>query len=249
MTTSQPPVESIFVRSWTLLSSNWIIVVPGVVIGLVVGVLKYMLRPPVYVFSAGDTTIVQHQGTGILAGLVIALIGLIGSILTIAYTTGMAGAAWARGVATLEDGAAALRADFSNIVVAIVGLIVLGAVAGILVIPTLGLAIAAYYLFTLYTMPAAIIGARPGIEAIKESFQITIARFVPTLIIAVLLFVVSLVVGIIAAIFGTLPLVGPIVAGIIQGAVVAYATLVIVGEYLVLRQIAPAVAAQESPLI
>ena len=41
-------VESVFSRAWQLLSRNWIIIVPGVVIGLIVGIISGLLTPHYY---------------------------------------------------------------------------------------------------------------------------------------------------------------------------------------------------------
>ena len=61
------------------------------------------------------------------------------------------------------------------------------------------------------------------------------ARFVPTLLIAVVLAVLHFAGGMIALIFTFAPFLGPVIAALIEQTVVAYATLVVVGEYLTLR--------------
>ena len=237
MTTPQP-VESVFSRAWELLSRNWIIIVPGIVIGAIVGVLRVVLTPPaMYTTTAGGTVVYNAGALGatVLSGALLSLIGLIAFIANQAFTTGMAGAAWQRGVATLADGVASFQEDAGRIILTAIGLIVLAIVAVVLSIPTIGLALLAFYLFTLYSFPAAIVGNRPGFSSIAESFQITIARFVPTLILGIVIFVISLVAAFIAAILHAIPFLGPIVGGILTQIVVAYATLVVVGEYLNLR--------------
>jgi hypothetical protein len=72
-------------------------------------------------------------------------------------------------------------------------------------------------------------------DAIRESFAIAKSRFGTTLIIGILLGLLQLVGRLIAHVFSFAPLLGPIIAAIISQIVVAYAVLVIVGEYLVLR--------------
>lgn len=229
MTTPQP-VENIFSRAWALLNRNWIIVVPGLVIGLIAGILTSLLAPPgTYDASTGSVTGVLAGATGRLAAGCVALLAYIA---TQAYTTGMAGAAWQRGTATIGDGAASFQEDAGRIVVTAIGLILLGVVAAILAIPTLGLSILAFLLFTLYSMPAAIVGNRNGFSSISESFAITRRRFSTTLIIAIVLLAVMICVSFIALLFAIVPFVGPIIAACIEQAVVAFATLVLVGEYL-----------------
>ncbi|MBV8298866.1 MAG: hypothetical protein JO083_04805 [Candidatus Eremiobacteraeota bacterium] len=237
MTTPQP-VESVFTRAWELLSRNWIIIVPGIVIGAILGVLRVVLAPPaMYTTDAAGTTVYNAGAVGatILSSALLSLIGLIAYIANQAFTTGMAGAAWQRGVTTLADGFAAFQEDAGRIIITAIGLILLAVVAVVLAIPTIGIALLAFYLFTLYAMPAAIVGNRPGFSSIAESFRITLARFVPTLILGIVIFVITLVATFIAAILHAIPFLGPIVGGILTQIVVAYATLVVVGEYLNLR--------------
>jgi hypothetical protein len=235
-----PSVENIFSRAWDLLSRNWAIIVPGVVVGLVVGIvtgLFSVFQPagePIGVVSS-----VAHGIGSFVASLIVAIVAIAGYIITQCYTAGMAGAAWARGTATLNDGARALQEDAGNVFTAAIGLLLCGIVAALLLIPTLGLSILVFYLFTMYTIAAAVVGNRRGLDALRESFAIARAKFGTTLIIGILLFLLSLVGGIIGHLFAYAPLLGPIVSAVITQIIVAYATLVIVGEYLVLR---PAVA-------
>jgi hypothetical protein len=168
------------------------------------------------------------------AVLVLAVI-MLASILVIAYTTGMAGAAWQTGKATLDDGLAAFRADAAQIFIAVVLLFLLGCVAAALSIPTLGLALLAFYLFFLYALPAVIVGSRGGAEALGESARITSKNFVATLVIVVLLGIAFLIANWIAALFHSIPFVSMIVRQLILQVVTVYATLVIVGEYIKLR--------------
>ena len=234
MTTA--PIESVFSRAWQLLSGNWIMIVPGVIIGAIVGIVTA-------VAAASNQPVVGADGTyhfanamgAALTGVIAGIIGLVGFVATEAYTVGMAGAAWTRGTTTLADGSAAFRDSAGNIIMTAIGLVLLAIVAAVLVIPTLGLSLLAFVLFTLYAMPSAIIGRNPGFSAIGESFRITMRRFVPTLIIAILVGVISLVAGFVTLPLHFIPLLGPIVAAILTQIVVVYAVLVIVGEYLALR--------------
>ncbi len=233
---TEQPVESVFARSWALLARNWIIILPGLVIGLVVGILNQVLAPPQYVDPATGVVVV---GGSFLGGIARGLIGLTLSILAFianqAYTTGMAGAAWERGTATLADGAASFQEDAGRIAITALGLIFLGSLALTLAPFTLGLSLLALLVFALYAFPAAIVGNRPGFSAIAESFAITRARFVPTLVVSALICLVFVLVGIFAGLLHFAPLIGPIVAACITQAFVAFVTLVVVGEYLNLR--------------
>ncbi len=233
---TEQPVENVFARSWALLQRNWIIIVPGLVIGLVVGIINQLLAPPTYVDP--DAGVVVMGGSflgGIARGLVGFSLAVLAFIANQAYTTGMAGAAWERGTTTLADGAASFQEDAGRIVMTALGLFVLGAVAVVLAPFTLGLSLLALLVFALYAFPAAIVGNRPGFSSIAESFAIARARFMPTLIVAVLICAISFVVALLAGLLRFAPLIGPILGACIIQAFVAFATLVIVGEYLNFR--------------
>lgn len=243
MTTPQP-VENVFARAWELLTHNWIIIVPGLVIGLVLGAISWVLTP--HYADTGDTSAALGNALGRASrGVILAIAGIVAGIANQAYTVGMAGAAWERGTASLADGSASFREDAGRIVVTGIGLILLGIVAAILALPTLGLSLLAFYVFTLYAMPAAIVGNRPRFSSIAESFAITRARFIPTLILAIMIVAISLIAGLITAPLLFIPLLGPIIQTCLIQVAVAYVTLVVVGEYLNLR--ATAVIPPASP--
>jgi hypothetical protein len=233
-----PTVENVFARSWDLLTQNWIIIVPGVVVGLIVGIVSglYSLTQPDLYGETSGTAMTFTYGLGaFVGGIILAIVAIAGYIITQCYTAGMAGAAWQRGVATLADGTRAVNEDAGNVLLAAVYLFLFGIVAVVLAPFTLFLSIFAFYLFTLYTIAAAVVGNQRGMNALRESFAIARARFGTTLIIGIVLGVLQLIGKLIAHIFSFAPLLGPIVAAIISQVVVAYAVLVIVGEYLVLR--------------
>lgn len=222
-------VGHVFSRSWTLLTNNWALLIPGLIIGIASGIVVTLLTPHADAESAPG--ILGQLALGVLAGI----IGLLAQIATTAYTTGMAGGAWATGKTSLADGRRAFSRDGVNVFIAMIGLGVLGVVAIVLSPFTLFVSLLAYYLFTLYTMASVVVGERPGLRALSESFSIAIERFFPTLLIAVLLGVVYILVGVFASLLSFAPFVGPIVSAVIVQCVTAYATLVIVGEYLELR--------------
>jgi len=222
-------VGHVFSRSWTLLTNNWALLIPGLIIGIASGIVVTLLTPHADAESAPG--ILGQLALGVLAGI----IGLLAQIATTAYTTGMAGGAWATGKTSLADGRRAFSRDGVNVFIAMIGLGVLGVVAIVLSPFTLFVSVLAYYLFTLYTMASVVVGERPGLRALSESFSIAIERFFPTLLIAVLLGVVYVLVGVFASLLSFAPFVGPIVSAVIVQCVTAYATLVIVGEYLELR--------------
>jgi len=229
MESPAPSVENVFSRSWELLSKNWIIIIPGLVIGIVVGIIDYFVTPHVSGDMYGTTP------WSASAGILVFLVNLAGLIAAQCYTTGMAGAAWMRGTAQLSDGALAFERDAGNVFVAIVGLVIALVIAGILAIPTLGISLLLYFYFFIYTFPAAIIGERPGIAALGDSFRIAARRVAPTLIVTVLICAIFVIGRIIAGVLSFVPFIGPIISAILVEAVLAYIALVVVGEYLALR--------------
>ena len=229
-----PPqnVESTFSRSWDLLMKNGVIIVPGLVIGFVVGVIDYFLAPHTE-YVAGIS--VWTWWTAAWASILLILVNLAGFILAQCYMTGMAGAAWQRGTADLSDGTRAFERDASNVFVSLIGLFIAIVVAGILALPTLGISALLYFYFFIYTFPAAIIGERPGFAAMGDSFRIAARRVAPTLIVTIMIVVILLVGHVIGLTLQFIPLIGPIIAAIVVQLVLAYVTLVVVGEYLALR--------------
>lgn len=220
-------VEGTFSRSWQLLVTNWIIVVPGLVIGFVVGVIDYLILPHA---DYGATWWSQAS-----AGILVTLVSLAGFILSQCYMTGMAGGAWSRGHADLSDGSSAFQRDAGNVFVAIIGLFIALIIAAVLAFPTLGVSMLLYFYFFIYTFPAAIIGERPGFAALGDSFRIAARRVAPTLIVTIMIVVILFIGHLIGLILGFIPFIGPIIGALIIQLVLAYVTLVVVGEYIALR--------------
>jgi hypothetical protein len=224
-----------FSRAWQLLAHNWIMIVPGIVIAIAAAIVVWLLTLYGVATGVGFTS-VGMTGAGVMSAflsavLILAVI-MLASILVIAYTTGMAGAAWRTGKATLDDGMAAFRADGMQIFIAIVLLFLLGICAVALSLPTLGLALVAFYLFFLYTLPSVIVGSHSATDAIAESARITTKSFLATLLIVIVLAVAFVIASWISHFFNGIPVLGKIVQELITQIVAVYATLVIVGEYI-----------------
>ncbi|MGZ3496666.1 MAG: hypothetical protein ACXWNK_00655 [Vulcanimicrobiaceae bacterium] len=231
-------IEGTFRRAWELLTHNWIIVVPALVVGVITGVILYILATYA---DISVSSLTDFSGSGVdfftsFIGTVIAIvIRILGAIVSITYTTGMAGAAWKRGAATLADGTAALKRDAGQVFVAIVLLFLLGLTAAVFMQFTFYLTMLLYAIFVLYTMPAVIVGERPAVEGLIESFQIAWKNFRTTLVVVALILLIAGVGAVIAGFAHGIPFAGQVVELVLTEVVVAYATLVIVGEYLQLR--------------
>jgi hypothetical protein len=238
--------ENLFARSWDLLSRNWVIIVPGLIVAIVTGILASLLAPKlVYV---GDSGIVVTQSAWGLQAVLLPCIEIIATIVVISYTTGMAAAAWQRGTTTVADGAVAFQRDAGRVFTAMLALIVVGIAAAFLAIPTLGLSFLALFFLFLYTMAAAVIGEHGGFGALAESYRIATRNLVTTAIVVVVAFAIGVVAGLIAGALHFAPFIGPILSDIIRQAVNAYLTLVIVGAYLAYREsTAPVMATTAGP--
>jgi hypothetical protein len=85
-------------------------------------------------------------------------------------------------------------------------------------------------------MPSAVVGERPGLVAIFESAKIAFARPIATLVILVGVSALALGLGWGADVLQMTPYVGSLLSSIVVQGVIAYATLVLVGEYRIARR-------------
>ncbi len=241
-------IENVFARSWSLLSKNWIIIVPGLIVGVVAGIIDAFFTPSASELTAtvngGDVSAaVASAGPHLLRAAVTTAVGIIAFLITQTFTTGMAGAAWERGVTSLADGSASFREDAGRLLAAMVLLAVIMVVVGVL---TLGIGWFVVLFFAIYMVPAVVLDNRAAVGALKLSAAIALKRAGPTIIIILLLAVISFVVNLFALPLIIVPFVGPIVIMLVDQVVTAYATMVIVGEYLNVHRSPDIVAAGPS---
>jgi hypothetical protein len=228
-------MSEVFRGAWVLLRRNPIIVVPSIIVALVSAALEHVLSVS-GVASWDFFANLDAQGTGafwMFLGTIVELgIRILGALVAIAFTVGMAGAAWSNGRATLADGLAALRRDWFQALLALGVLFLIGLAAAALLVPTFGISVLLYMVFLLYTMPGVIVGDRSATEATIESIQLAARNFGVTLAVVLLIVVLAIVGGIAGDALGRVPLLGTIIDWIVMEAVVAYAMLVVVGEYV-----------------
>jgi hypothetical protein len=226
-------IRSVLARSWQLLRANWTIVIPGLVIGVAAGILTELVSAA----QAGldESPVLASIPAAVASMLTVGVVAIVATLLSIAYTTGMANAAWQHGTATFADGWHAFTHDGRSIFVAMIGLAVLGVLAAALAPYTAFLSFVAYAFFCIYTMPAAVVGGRRGLEAIRESARIAYVRAMPTLVMVVAIVAIAAAMAVVGELAAVAPFVGPVLAAVMLQAVVAYVTLVVVGEYVALR--------------
>jgi hypothetical protein len=218
--------QGVFTKSARLLVANPIIIVPGLVIGGVAALLDALLEPKPNSLDGSYWLV-----------LLLGIIKVVSMILAVAYTTGMADAAWRTAKATIADGSSAFRRDGRHVFVAMVVLFVAGIIAALLAPLTVGCSFVLLIYFFIYTMAAAVVGERPGILAVRESIEIALSRPAPTILVVAAITIISVVMSVAAEAFAGTPYVGPVISAIIIQAAVVYLTLVIVGEYRTLKKL------------
>ena len=232
-------MSQVFGRAFELLVRNVVIIVPALAIACISAAVAYVLASSGYAsfqFFGDMNTGGDAAFWGFFATIVALALRILGALVAIAFTTGMAAAAWERGTASLADGAQAFRRNGVQVLFALVILFLIGLVASALVWPTFGLSLLAYMVFMIYTMPAVVVGGRPAQDAIVESIRTAAANFGLTLMLVVLIVGIAVVGGLLGYEAGRIPFLGEAVSWIVMEAVVAYATLVVVGEYIKLSK-------------
>ncbi|MBV9269864.1 MAG: hypothetical protein JO165_02140, partial [Candidatus Eremiobacteraeota bacterium] len=147
---------------------NWIIILPSVIIGLAVNFLTQILEGP-EPGSLGDVGGGAATYAFYMTTIVVAVMQILGSVLSIAFTTGMAHAAWSEGKAGISDGIACFARHPWSAIGAMILLMLIGFVAAALIVPTFFISFVAYVVFFIYTMAAVFVGDRSPTDAIVES--------------------------------------------------------------------------------
>ncbi len=228
-------VGETLLRAWTLLCSNWIIVVPSIIIGIVSAAIATALsRSGVLSWAFfGDMDVQGPGGFWMFFGTIVAMgLRIVAAVAAIAFTAGMAAAAWKEGSARFSDGALAFRRNGLQAFFALLILALLGVIVAALIVPTFGLSVLAYMTFLLYAMPGVIVGSRGAVEAIVESITLAWRSFGVTFVVVLLIIALAIGGGWLGDLLSRLPFLGELLGWIVMELVVAYATLVVVGEYL-----------------
>ena len=224
----------IFTHAWKLLARNPIIVLPGVVLAIF-GSLIDAIGSGILARSEATVTgtAATIAATQLFTSIAIFVVSAAVSLVQMMVVTGMAGGAWAHGSTSLRDGWSALAHRLPSAALAGALLLVLGFCAAVLSPATFMLPIVLYALLFIYTMAAVVIGGHSPIQAIIESARLALANAGPTFVVVGMIFVIALAAGGLGGLVGRWSAVGGwLVAGLLQQVIVAYATLVVAGEYL-----------------
>lgn len=224
----------IFTHAFALLTRNPIIIVPGIVLavlGSLVDAFGSTMLSGVAVTSIGSPDALAAMQ--VVTALAIFVVSAALSLVQMMVVTGMAGGAWAHGSTSLRDGWDALAHRLPAAAVAGVLLLAVGFCAAALSPVTFMVPLVLYALLFIYTMAAVVIGGHPPIQALIESARLALRNVAPTLMVVGLVLVMALGGAGLGGLIGrSSPFGGWLVAGLLQQVIVAYATLVIAGEYL-----------------
>ncbi len=195
MTTTAPltpmSLETVLSGSWKLFRRNWIVALPMVfaAIGFFVAIVVVIAVAAVSGLATTAAKGVPSPGwvAALAVGYLICLVLFaVAALAATAATYGMANAAWERGTATFADGMAAAATRSGALFVAAIGFFGAAIVMLILLIPTLGIAMLALPVVTMYVFPAVVCGGYGGFEAFGESWRL-VRRYLGTSAIAVLI--------------------------------------------------------------
>jgi hypothetical protein len=226
--------QNTFVRAWTLLNRNPAIVVPCIVVSLLSAALtSAVVDSLMYACTFSGCSAPQLAASEAVSAFTAFVVSLVLALSQMAFVTGMAGVAWRQGKATLRDGWNALAKRWFATAGAALLLFVIGLCAAALAPVSFLVTLAAYAVFFIYTMAAVVVGERTPVDGIVESARIALANVLPTVV------VVALIAGVAAA-GGALGFLvsrfsefaGWLIAALLQAVIVAYASLVVAGEYL-----------------
>jgi hypothetical protein len=226
----QQPLESLLVRSWRILSGNWSIIVPGLICGLAGGLIIGLLTLAGY--QADKQT---AAGFGALTALASSIVWVLASIVSIAYTTGMAKAAWETGHASYADGRRAFREDAVQLFVTMIVLTLAGIVAAIFAAPTLGLSLLALVFFLIYAVPAVVVDRRSAFEALAESARVAWRNPISTLLMTVAMGALAFAALLPMVLLAMIPFLGPIFSTTLLQIVASFFALLVVGAYYAYR--------------
>jgi hypothetical protein len=235
MTQSARDLENTFERAIDLLVHNWVLIVPGLILAVASALIQAFVSQVVFakLVITGNGSADALYAMQAFVSIVVFVIAMSISVVQMAFVTGMSGGAWQHGRTSLRDGWDALTHRAAPIALAFILLMLIGICATVLSQITFFVPIVACAVFFIYTMAAVVIGGKAPIEGIVESAQTALSNFLPTLAVVALIGLLAFVGGWLGSLLSHFSSVtGWFVAGVLQQLIVAYASLVIAGEYL-----------------
>jgi hypothetical protein len=228
-------LENTFARAFELMVRNWTIILVPIACGILGGMLEFAFSVVVlgsYTISGNgspDALYAIHD----LADIAVLVVSAFVSVVEMAFVTGMAGSAWLHGRATLADGSRALARRLGATIGASLILFAIAICAATLAPVTFYVTVVVFVVLCIYTMASVIIGEHGATDAIAESCRLALANVAPTIGVVALVVLIALAGALAGFLIGGLSeLAGWLVAGVLQQIIVAYASLVIAGEYV-----------------
>jgi hypothetical protein len=241
--------------SFQLLLKNWILAAPPFAVSLIVLVLVLVMGGASLLAMMGGAGLMANSnsdaGAGAMAaglgalfgtlGLAI-LVGVVLGVIANAATCSAADDAW--NGRTINLGTAVSRAlgTFVNL---LLFLVIVGVACAIVAVTFVGPLIVAVLM--MYGIPAIVIGGQSGISAITESFQIVTKNFGPSAMAILGVIAAAIVVGIVNVIVGHIPFIGILISSVLGALVSAFAAIVTVRFYSLLRGSGGAVLSTPAP--
>jgi hypothetical protein len=220
--------------SWQLLRRSPSIVLPAMGVGLACGAVAHILASR-GLASFGFFGDLDAQGDGAFYAFLWTIVGLawymLGTMLMVAVTTGMAHAAWTSESTVLADSLAPFRRSGPQFLGLLAILISLDIVAATLVIPTFALSIPAFMASFVYAIPGTLLDHRTGVDALVRSIGVAWRAFGVTFGTIAGLLLLALAGSSIGLLAGPLPLGMKLAGWTVLGAATAFATVVLIGVY------------------
>ena len=243
-------------NAFSVLFKNWVLAIPTAVVYLITAVLFFFVLAgafaPLMAMSMGGAAMNQNPGAALgalaAAGPAFAFFFIVFILLVLlaqAIVIGGAEHVWHGEPPDLAHGVGKAMSKLPQLIILFLIAAVISVVCGVLVLALgLGVLLAiVLFFFFMYTLPAIVVGNEGAIQAMGTSARLVRANFGPSVMAFLAIFVVNLIAGFILQIFThMLPLLAVVANLVIGGLTSAFAALVIVRFYDLLRASTPQVA-------
>jgi hypothetical protein len=242
-------------NAFSLLVKNWVLAIPTAVVSLLGAVFALFVLGALIASAvgagmmgglqpstgeapkAGIAALLAAGGlTTIVGFIVLALLYLLAQ----AVVMGGAERVWHGEPADLGNGLSKAASKLPPLFLLFIIAIVVFAICAIIVVIGWVAAVVLYFLF-MYTVPAIVIGNESTMQALGTSYRLVTKNFGPSIVAFLGVFVVGLIGGLINALFARIHVLGLIVSLVVGGFTAAYAALVLVRFYDMLRGSTPQV--------
>ena len=228
--------------SFQLLTKNWMLAAPLLAVTIVVVIIIFVMGGASLLTMGGAGLLANNNpdaaGGAFLAGLgglfaslgVAIAVGALLGIVANAATCAAADDAWNGRPVDLSAAIGRGLAAFLNVLVFCIIVAIPCIILGITFVGPIVIAV-----LMMYGIPAIVIGGQNGIGAIGESYRVVTKNFGPSAMAILGIIAAAVVTFIINAILGHIPIAGLIISAILNALVSAFAAIVLVRFYALLR--------------